>query len=305
LVDYPEKEALTAPGNWIGPIHYLAPELLSDPDKAKSGPSDVFSLAKTLWVLATRQNYPLPGFLTRQVPQFHIGSYVVDDRAYILDALVEKATRIDPKQRPTMKDFSDELSAWLEFPRSPSPVDDLSDLQTQISPILQSHIRAQTIQEECTKHVETSITRIVELLRPFAENLEKVTGLIVEIGTRAEISNLPEIQEFSKVKDYLSYRVASFYVQSPTRIGLGNNHIALTGGIILQFTKGGIVHLSGAYAISLGAGNLRKIWLETHDVEFGSAREDQALSSVLDGLRSNLRTAINAFVNELSSHSPT
>jgi serine/threonine protein kinase len=61
LVSYPNKEALTAEGKTLGPQHFLAPEMISNPRHADGTKADVYSPAKTLWVLATGQNYPPPG----------------------------------------------------------------------------------------------------------------------------------------------------------------------------------------------------------------------------------------------------
>ena len=61
LATFPDKPALTQEGRKLGPLHYLAPEMLNEPTTALGGPADVYSLGKTLWVAATGQRYPLPG----------------------------------------------------------------------------------------------------------------------------------------------------------------------------------------------------------------------------------------------------
>jgi serine/threonine protein kinase len=60
IADYPEKEALTEQGKKLGPLHFMAPEMLENPDTADGNLADVYSLAKTLWVLAAGQNFLHP-----------------------------------------------------------------------------------------------------------------------------------------------------------------------------------------------------------------------------------------------------
>jgi serine/threonine protein kinase len=61
LVALPEAEALTGSGRPLGPAHYTAYEMILNPTTADPHPADVYSLAKTLWVLATDQRFPPEG----------------------------------------------------------------------------------------------------------------------------------------------------------------------------------------------------------------------------------------------------
>ena len=61
LVSFEGKTSVTSKGERIGPLHYIAPEMLNSAAEADGRAADVFSLAKTLWVLATGQRFPLPG----------------------------------------------------------------------------------------------------------------------------------------------------------------------------------------------------------------------------------------------------
>jgi serine/threonine protein kinase len=77
LVDFPGKEALTADGAKLGPMYYIAPEMLADAATADGFAADVYSLAKTLWVLATGQHYPLAGELRIDTETCRLSTYVV------------------------------------------------------------------------------------------------------------------------------------------------------------------------------------------------------------------------------------
>ncbi len=113
LADFPGKESKTAIGEKVGPIYYIAPEMLNEAGTADGKPADVYSLAKTLWVFATGQKYPLPGSFDTSIPALTISAYINHPRAYLLDQIIALATMHTPSKRITMRDFSNELSKWL------------------------------------------------------------------------------------------------------------------------------------------------------------------------------------------------
>lgn len=119
LAHFQGKAHVTQTGERIGPVHYIAPEMLNTASESDGRSADVFSLAKTLWVLASGQAYPLPGEYTETISAFRISSYVTVGRTGALDALLLACTRFDPRSRPTMDQFAAELTAWLA-PTAPS-----------------------------------------------------------------------------------------------------------------------------------------------------------------------------------------
>lgn len=114
LVTFEGKSGETKPNERIGPLFFMAPEMLNDADQADGKPADVFSIAKTLWVLATEQAFPLPGSYETNHPAFRIGTYLPSaEKCAQLDKLVASATAFTPTQRPTMTQVCAELRAWL------------------------------------------------------------------------------------------------------------------------------------------------------------------------------------------------
>ena len=136
LASYPDKEALTEVGRRLGPMYYIAPEMLINASTADGGPADVYSLAKTLWVLATGQNYPLPGQLRTETDQITLRNYLPHPRVAMLDVLLEQATEFLPQARPTMGQFAEELQAWLKRPAIPISPQDISELVARMHPVL-------------------------------------------------------------------------------------------------------------------------------------------------------------------------
>src|SRR5205807_1240718 len=133
LVARPGNPRLTQSDKKLGPAYYIAPEMLMNPRAAQRGPADVYSLAKTLWVLATDASFPLQGEHRLDTPGLLLTTYRPDERGYLLDRLIDRATRYEPADRPTMAEVRDELRAWLEFPRRTSPKMDLVDVAARIA----------------------------------------------------------------------------------------------------------------------------------------------------------------------------
>ncbi len=85
IADFPGHEDLTRDGRKLGPMFYLAPEMLQAPETAQGGPADVYSLTKTLWVVATGQNYPPQGEQRTDVLGLTLSHYVGHHRARLLE----------------------------------------------------------------------------------------------------------------------------------------------------------------------------------------------------------------------------
>jgi serine/threonine protein kinase len=113
LVEFPAKEALTRKGEKLGPAHFIAPEMLADARNADGRKADVYSLAKTFWVLATGQRFPPPGEQRVDVKGLTIAGYRVHPRVAPLDRVIEEATRHNPDDRITMAHLTATLRSWL------------------------------------------------------------------------------------------------------------------------------------------------------------------------------------------------
>lgn len=120
----PELSRQTREGEKLGPVHYIAPEMLNQATQSDGRPADVYSLAKLLWKLATGQHYPLPGLQPRDNPALNVSGSVADTRAHALDALIEAATQPEPQRRPTMADVARALNRWFDpIPQPTGPLD--------------------------------------------------------------------------------------------------------------------------------------------------------------------------------------
>lgn len=106
---------LTMVGGKVGPANFNAPETMEWKPGTDSFPADVYSLAKTMWVLAAGdRNYPPPGPLLIRLPESDLTRYVGRD-VEGLARLLELATDSSPYIRPTMEHFAEELREWLSM----------------------------------------------------------------------------------------------------------------------------------------------------------------------------------------------
>ena len=111
LVDYPEKEDVTAKFESVGPKWTMAPEMRRNPQTADAKKSDVYSLAKTMWILLTGESLGFDGQYssTGRNSLNRYDSYLFSGP---LDTLLIKSTSDDPNDRPTMKEFVEALKLW-------------------------------------------------------------------------------------------------------------------------------------------------------------------------------------------------
>lgn len=112
LIALPNEEELTRAGRPLGARHYTAYEMIRDPTNADPFPADVYSLGKTLWVLATGQAFPPEGHQPAGTRQFSVSDLRPHPHAQLLDQLIDRATSIHPQERPSMREVADDLQAW-------------------------------------------------------------------------------------------------------------------------------------------------------------------------------------------------
>jgi serine/threonine-protein kinase len=135
LVEYPTKKDLTHKGETIGPKWTMAPEMKRFAEKAKGGPADVYSLAKTLWILLTKEK---KGFEGQYVINSSIELKKYQNEIYVqpLDDLLFNSTDNDPAKRPTMAQFVEKLREWVELEKDydKQNKDEWRRIQQQIFP---------------------------------------------------------------------------------------------------------------------------------------------------------------------------
>ena len=111
LVDYPEKKDISVKNEEIGAKWTLAPEMRRESSMADGMKADVYSLAKTLWIILTENRKGFDG-------QYAVQSILELRRFYPkiytspIDKLLSACTDNDPKSRPTIDEFAEALRNW-------------------------------------------------------------------------------------------------------------------------------------------------------------------------------------------------
>lgn len=114
LVEYPGKEDVTPKRKDVGARWTIAPEMRRNPDMADGKFADVYSMAKTLWILLTGIEQGFDG-------QYSVGSSIEISRLVSsiyhvsLDNLFHKSTDHEPANRPSIQEFAAELVKWKEL----------------------------------------------------------------------------------------------------------------------------------------------------------------------------------------------
>lgn len=148
LVHSAESESLTRIGRAFGSRHYYAPEMRNPTETTDYSRADVYSLAKTLWVIATDQNSPPEGELRLDTRQLLVSSWVQDEKATAIDRLIARSTTYESAMRPSMDEFRGELRALLRSPTERPEVPNLRSLAEEVAALTAPAHREQREREE-------------------------------------------------------------------------------------------------------------------------------------------------------------
>ncbi len=118
LVDLPDGDNnLTRSDKGLGAIFTIAPEMKRDPKNADGKKADVYSLAKTLWMLLTLDETGFEGTYDFFDSKHRLREFENLKKYHLveLEELLQDATNNTPELRPSIKDFKQRLIRWLEI----------------------------------------------------------------------------------------------------------------------------------------------------------------------------------------------
>jgi len=173
LVALPDAETLTVDGRQVGPAHYTAYEMILRPSTADPHPADVYSLGKTLWVLATGQAFPPEGHQPVGTRGFEIGDFRPHLRSAALDQEVDLMTRLHPEERPSKDQVARDLAAWQQLAGEPVGFD-VSDARARLREKLESAISEQDTLEQYKDLAYGAVRRLQELTAPLNAGLKSL-----------------------------------------------------------------------------------------------------------------------------------
>lgn len=119
----------------------MAPEMRESPDTADGELADVYSIAKTLWVLLAGCNLPFPGQHRADDDICRLTARLDYRWAPQLDLLIERCTSNDPSMRPRMREVAAELDAITQPTTQAAAMEDTADLERRIAAMTDLHYR--------------------------------------------------------------------------------------------------------------------------------------------------------------------
>jgi hypothetical protein len=168
----PGAESLTGDGRPMGPAHFTAYEMVLSPPTADPHPADVYSLGKTLWVLATGQRYAPDGHQPAGVPGLRVGDWSSHRRAHELDQEVAHMTQVHPEARPSKAQVARDLRSWLELATS-EPTLDLSGAGARMRAKIGKAMNAQDSEQRFKDLAAEAARKLQELVSPLNDELKR------------------------------------------------------------------------------------------------------------------------------------
>lgn len=316
LVSYPGKTDVTREGDKVGAIHYIAPEMLRDGSGADGTLADVYSLGKLLWKLVTHEPHPLAGMHVRGLKKLSLTFYVAADGLVTLEALIERMTHIEPSARPSMREVSAELAAWL----APAPP------RASSSDVLHLAGRVRAIQDESVARTERMQTReaLATSMREAIYQEAEATLLEIEKSfaglslINVNVSKGGGSGRYLKQHTYRDARVVTFEVAGQVqgervggtiRSGLEFAHAyPKSAGVeecdfeaAVPFAAGHVMTLSYLFG---GAWRNRdwKLWSEEHTCVIGQPRQQAIARDLAARLVETLPDALTKFLDSVDAY---
>lgn len=124
LTDFPQKTAETVPKERIGPWLTIAPEMERDPLHSDFKAADIYSFAKTLWMLLTEDYNCFEGQYSFYTEYMDLSRHIITRNDYDngkkiylapLHDLLYACTSNNPKDRFSIEKVIEYLETWLTF----------------------------------------------------------------------------------------------------------------------------------------------------------------------------------------------
>lgn len=293
LATYPDKAQLTTDERKLGPVYYIAPEMLNSPSTADPAPADVFSIAKSLWVMATGQTYPIPGPVRIDEAPTTVAAYVTDPLAARLDPLLQAATATEPEARPTMMRFAEELDALLTPVPRATGTSELPDLKDRIQSLVQPRLEMAQRAKAELEVVSRFVARGGGLLKSIAEELEASLGLEAHMSGSCSVGLFPSRGTAGDL-----YRNGNgYFVKDDAK-----------PAVILEFGIGvhavrdeSEAYIGGAIAVRYEDDEYRIIWEGGGHAVLGAPRSEVILESLREGIEANMGRGVDVFVDLLKA----
>lgn len=255
----------------------------------------MFSLAKTLWVLAVPgERYPPSGQLRIDDPSVVLSRRISGPRLAELDLLIERATERDPAARPSMRDVADELAAWLAEPPAVE-VPEFDALAARVRRLSEPGLRALQAQAEMRGFFDRGWTALIGGLQALKERLDAVFPRVTFHGNPAPPPDFANAQASHQLQQQLTHGLLATNAD-PQAVQLQLN----VGGqwVVPELGRWAAwITVEDAYAGS------RRLWSEVREAPLGSAQQAQAVAELLAALAKRLPEAASVAADRMALRS--
>jgi serine/threonine protein kinase len=291
LIALPDAETLTRDGRQVGPAHYTAYEMILSPTTAQPHPADVYSLGKTLWVLATGQAWPPEGHQPAGTRGFEIGDFRPHPRSGALDQEVDLMTRLHPEERPSKTQVARDLAAWQSLTTTPA-VFDVSAARSRLPEKLQSEIAEQDMVEQNKDLAHAAVRRLQELTAP-------LNAALKDLYPRTQVDSMNDELTQNTVRGHHPGRQVLFRWQRCTLVTPFEHSSSTTLRLSrsLELLDNGLIVLNLLVLVSPKAtmGNYFTWQSGDRSAAVGSIEAEQVLEDALGELSDALKQGIDVF----------
>jgi serine/threonine protein kinase/sugar lactone lactonase YvrE len=282
LVTYPEKDPVTRSGRRLGPTDYLAPEMRVNADTADAQHADVYSLAKTTWVVLSGRAPPLPGPHRIEDDAYRLGTYLTYPRLDELDLLLERCTRHVPQNRPSMAEVANELEAWLK-PHGEGAVSTLDDIADRVKLLSERGLRAQAAVQRQQSAFQSAWAEAHSALMPIHDRLQQVFPAVDWHRNPAAMTDFGHRGSPPAIRQQHTYGLYATNADPEAVrlfLCLGAQWVAAD-----EARWAAWIRIEDTYAGS------RTLWTSAAPAPLGSAQQRRVISDLIHQLESRLREA--------------
>ena len=297
LVDLPDADELTIADRPLGPRYFLAYEMVVDAANADPAPADVFSLAKTLWVLCVDQRWPPQGEQHASSDAYSIGNFRPHPLARQLDELIERCTRHDPLARPSMVQLSDDLRAWLALNDTTQPQSiELSVVWSKLRETAAPRLREandEAVQRQC---FQAAVRRLQELMEPLHAEIRQEFSA-AEFNQRRKFvdTRFFEISKHEITNEDIRATILSGHGWNPVQLIIG---YAIRTRVSGELESGGMLYLGRTKTM----GGQLDYWQSGRDrVPCNSIAQEEKIFALAAEIRNLFPSWLQAFASALDS----
>jgi serine/threonine protein kinase len=295
LIALPDAETLTQDGRQVGPAHYTAYEMILSPTTAEPHPADVYSLGKTLWVLATGQAWPPEGHQPVGTRGFEIGDFRPHPRAATLDQEVDLMTRLHPEERPSKAQVARDLAAWQSLEAAPA-VFDVSVARSRLRGKLQFEIAGQDIVEQDKDLAHAAVRRLQELTAP-------LNAALKDLYPRTQVDSMNDKETQNIVRGHHPGQQVLFRWQRCTLVApfdrSSSTTLRLSRSLELLDNRRIVLNLLVLVSPKATMGNYFTWESGDRSAAVGSIEAEQMLEGAISELSGALKQGVDVFVERL------